>query len=57
MLIFEIPVIPSTTNKTIRIPNNLVEEIEKAIRGKNCTFTAFVVAAIEGALQDLQGNK
>ena len=54
MAAFQIPDIPPTTNKTIRIPNNLVEGIEKAIRGKNCNFSEFVVAAIRAALHDLQ---
>ena len=34
MASFQIPDIPPTTNKSIRIPNNLVEGIENAIRGK-----------------------
>ena len=54
MATFKIPEIPPTTNKTIRIPNNLIEEIEREIRGKNCTFTDFIIAAIRTALQDLQ---
>ena len=57
MAAFKIPEIPPTTNKTIRIPNNLIEGIEYAIRGKNCTFTDFVIAAINAALQDLQEEK
>ena len=54
MATFKIPEIPPTTNKTIRIPNNLIEEIEREIRGKNCTFNDFIIAAIRTALQDLQ---
>ena len=54
MATFKIPEIPPTTNKTIRIPNNLIEEIEHEIRGKNCTFTEFIIAAIRTALQNLQ---
>ena len=50
---FKIPVIPSTTNKSIRFPNNVVEEVEKAIEGKECTFTAFVVEAVRVALRNL----
>ena len=51
---FKIPAIPPTTNKTIRFPNDVVEEVEKAIQGKNCTFSAFVIAAVRAALQDLE---
>ena len=51
---FKIPVTPSTTNKTIRFPNDVIEEVEKAIKGKECTFSAFVIAAVRAALDDLQ---
>ena len=30
---FKIPSIPSTVNKTIRFPNNIVEDVENAIKG------------------------
>lgn len=50
---FKIPVIPSTVNKTIRFPNNIVEDVEKAIKEKECTFSAFVIAAVKMALDDL----
>lgn len=51
---FKIPTTPPTTNKTIRFPNNVVEEVEKAIKGKDCTFSAFVIAAVRAALEDLE---
>ena len=51
---FKIPNIPPTTNKTIRFPNDLIEEIEKAITGKDCTFSAFVIAAVRNALEELE---
>ncbi len=51
---FKIPVIPPTTNKCIRFPNNIIEEVEFAIRGKDCTFTAFVVEAVRIALENLK---
>lgn len=50
---FKIPSVPATTNKTIRFPNNVVEEVERAIQGKECTFSAFVIAAVRAALDDL----
>ena len=50
---FKIPSIPPTTNKSIRFPNDMIEEVEKAIQGKDCTFSAFVVAAVRMALEDL----
>jgi len=50
---FKIPVIPPTTNKSIRFPNDVVIEVEKAITGKECTFTAFVVEAVRVALKNL----
>lgn len=40
---FHIPKIPATTNKSIRFPNDVIEQVEEAIRGTDCTFSAFVV--------------
>ncbi len=51
---FKIPSIPPTTNKCIRFPNNIIEEVETAIEGKDCTFTAFVVEAVKVALENLK---
>ena len=34
---FKIPKIPPTTSKSIRFPNDIIEKIEKAIQGKQCT--------------------
>ncbi len=50
---FKIPSIPPTTSKCIRFPNDVIENVEKAIQGKNCTFTAFVVAAVRAALENI----
>ena len=50
---FQIPATPPTTNKTIRFPNDVVEQVETAIQGKDCTFSAFVIAAVRAALDDL----
>lgn len=51
---FKIPSIPPTTNKTIRFPNDVIEKVEDAIQGTNCTFSAFVIAAVKMALEDLE---
>ena len=51
---FQIPAVPPTTNKCIRFPNNIIEEVEHAIEGKQCTFTAFVVEAVKVALENLK---
>lgn len=51
---FKIPSIPPTTNKTIRFPNDVIEEVEQAIVGKDCTFSAFVIAAVWAALEELK---
>lgn len=50
---FKIPSVPPTTNKCIRFPNNIIDDVENAIKGKNCTFTAFVVEAVRVALENL----
>ena len=51
---FQIPSTPPTTNKTIRFPNDVVEGVEQVIQGKNCTFSAFVIAAVRAELEDLK---
>ena len=51
---FKIPSIPATTNKTIRFPNDVIENVEKAIQGKDCTFSAFVIAAVKMALENIE---
>lgn len=51
---FKIPNIPPTTNKSVRFPNDLIEEVESAIRGKDCTFSAFVIEAVRFALASLE---
>ncbi len=51
---FKIPVIPSTTNKCIRFPNNVIDEVENAIQNRNCTFSAFVIEATKVALDNLK---
>lgn len=50
---FTIPTTPPTTNKTIRFPNDVVEQVEEQIKGKDCTFSAFVIAAVRAALDEL----
>lgn len=54
---FKIPSIPPTTNKCIRFPNDIIENVENAIKGKDCTFTAFVVEAVKVALENLEEEK
>ena len=50
---FKIPTTPPTTNKTIRFPNDVVEEVEQIIQGKDCTFSAFVIEAVRVAIENL----
>lgn len=54
---FKIPSIPSTTNKTVRFPNDVISQVEEAIKGKSCTFSAFVIEAVRSALDDLQHHE
>lgn len=51
---FKIPETPPTVNKTIRFPSDVVDEVESVIKGKDCTFSAFVIAAVRAALEDLK---
>ena len=54
---FKIPKIRPTTSKSSRFPNDIIEEVEKAIQGKDCTFTAFVVEATRVALETLREDE
>lgn len=54
---FKIPSNPPTTNKNVRFPNDLIEGVENAIRGKDCTFSAFVIEAVRWTLQGLEEEK
>lgn len=54
---FKIPSVPPTTNKCIRFPNDIIDGVENAIEGKNCTFTAFVVEAVRVALENISEEK
>ena len=51
---FKIPSIPPTTNKCIRFPNDVIGDVENAIKGTNCTFSAFVIEAVRVALDNLK---
>lgn len=53
---FQIPSTPPTVNKTIRFPSDVVEAVEQEIQGKDCTFSAFVIAAVRAALADLKSS-
>ena len=46
-----------TENKTIRFPLDLIERIEKAIRGQDTTFSRFVILACEYALKNMEKEK
>lgn len=45
---------PQTTTKSIRFPNDVIEEVEEALIGTDCTFSAFVVEAVKVALENLK---
>lgn len=51
---FKIPQMPQTTTKSIRFPNDVIEEVEEALIGTDCTFSAFVVEAVKVALENLK---
>ena len=50
---FKLPKVPQTTSKTVRFPNEIIEGVEKAIRGTEVTFSAFVIEATKVALENL----
>ena len=44
-------------NKTIRFPVPLIERIEKAIAGRDVTFSGFVLQACEYALNNMASEE
>ena len=50
---FQIPEPTTSSNKSIRFPDELVAQVEQAIQGTDCTFSAFVVAGVRSALESL----
>ena len=50
----KIPKIPTSTNKSIRFPNDVIEQVESAITGTDWTFSAFVIEAVRVALDNLR---
>ena len=51
---FRIPKPPTATNKSIRFPDDVIIQVEDAIRGTSCSFSAFVVEAVRVALDNLR---
>ena len=51
---FKIPVPPTSTLKTVRFPDDLIEDINSAIQNTECSFSAFVVEACRVAIEDLK---
>lgn len=50
---FKLPTTPQSTGKCIRFPNDVIDEVEAAIKGTSCTFSAFVIEAVRVALDNL----
>lgn len=51
---FKVPLVPATTQKSIRFPNNIIDEVEEAIHGTGASFSAFVIEATRVALESLK---
>ena len=51
---FRIPKIPISVNKSVWFPVTMVDEVEEAIRGQDCTCSAFVGRAVRGARDNLK---
>ena len=50
---FKLPAVSKTTQKNIRFPNDVIEQVEGAIRGTEVSFSAFVIEATRVALENL----
>nr|WP_122012709.1 YlcI/YnfO family protein [Maliibacterium massiliense] len=54
---FKVPSVPATTNKTVRFPNDIIERVEKAIINQDSYFSAFVIAAVRKALEEVESEQ
>lgn len=54
---FKMPIANTSTVKSVRFPDKVLDKVENAIKGQDCTFNAFVVEAVKTALDDLGLNK
>lgn len=50
---FKIPSNPKSSTKTIRFPDDVIENIESRINGTGCSFSKFVIEACKTVLEDL----
>ncbi len=51
---FKLPAVPKTSPKNIRFPNDVIEQVEEAIRNTDVSFSAFVIEATRVALENLK---
>lgn len=54
---FKLPAVPQSTSKSIRFPNEVIEQVEQAIRGTEVTLSAFVIEATRVALENLREER
>ncbi len=50
---FKIPTVPTSTPKTVRFPDTIIERVENAIQNTDCTFSNFIVEATRNALEQI----
>ena len=51
---FKIPKGHKSTNNASRFPDDVIEEVEKAICGTDCNFSQFIIEATRFALESLK---
>ena len=51
---FKLPAVSKTSPKNIRFPNDVIDQVEEAIRGTEVSFSAFVIEATRVALENLR---
>lgn len=53
---FHISITPSSSTKGVRFPDDVIKEVEDAIKDTDCYFSAFVVEAVRVALDNLKDD-
>lgn len=54
---FVIPHVAPMSNRNVRLPDELLAEVDAAIEGLDCNFSAFVAEALRFALDHLSDQE
>lgn len=56
-IMFKVKEKSDSSNKTVRLPNDLIERLEELAKDKNLSFSGIVIQCCEYALDNLDDEK